>query len=115
MSCNSFNVIDVDVCSDCLEEYIREASVGKTRLRDTVRVYRQHMKQPEHQILKVEEPIQTCGSVSSKIFPFLQMQSNDTNLRRAKETKFQTEYKTKLNQLGQIKGMTRWFNALLIT
>ena len=49
MSCNSFNVIYVVVCSSCLEEYILETFAGKTRLRDYVRVYRQHVKQPEHE------------------------------------------------------------------
>ena len=73
--------------------------IDKTRLRDMVRVYRQHIKQPEHQKLKVEEPIRICGKSSFKIFPFLQMRSNDTNLRRAYETNFKREYKTKLNQL----------------
>ena len=82
MSCNSFNVIYVLVaCSGCLR-----------------RVYRQQIKQPEHQKLKVEEHIRICGRDSFKIFSFLQMRSNDTNLR-AHETKFQREYKTKLNQL----------------
>ena len=44
MSCNSFNVIYVVICSDCLEEYIGETGVGKARLKDRVRVYRQHIK-----------------------------------------------------------------------
>ena len=44
MSCNSFNVIYVLICSGCLEEYIGETGVGKTRLRDGVRVYRKHIK-----------------------------------------------------------------------
>ena len=57
MHCNSFDVIHVLICSGCLEEYIGETGVGKTRLRDTVRVYRQYIKQPEHQKLKVEEHI----------------------------------------------------------
>ena len=43
------------------------------------------------------------------------MQSNDTNLIRAYETKFQREYKTKLSQLLQSKVMTERFNVLLIT
>ena len=91
MSWNSFNVIYVMICSGCLEECIGETGVGtKRRVRDRVKVYRQHINQPDHQKLKVEE----------------QMQSNDTNLRRAHETKFQREYQTKLNQLWQIKGIT---------
>ena len=57
MSCNSFNAIYVVICSGCLEEHIGESGVGRTRLRDRVRVYRQLTKQPEHQKLKVEEHI----------------------------------------------------------
>ena len=33
-SCNSFNVIYVVICLGCLENYIGETDVGKTRLRD---------------------------------------------------------------------------------
>ena len=38
MSCNSFNVIYVVICSSCLEDYFEETGVGKTRLRDRARV-----------------------------------------------------------------------------
>ena len=57
MSCNSFNVIYVVICSGCLEEYIGETEEGTTKLRERVKVYRQHIKQPEHQQLKFEEHI----------------------------------------------------------
>ena len=99
MSCYSFNVINILICSGYLEEYLGETDVDKTSLRDTVRVYRQHIKQPAHQKLKVEEHIRICGRRSFKIFPFLQMRSDDTNLSTAYETKFQREFKIKLNQL----------------
>ena len=46
ISCNdSFNIIYVHICSGWLEEYIWETGVDKTRLRDMIRVYRQHIKQ----------------------------------------------------------------------
>ena len=67
------SVIYVLIYSGCLEEYIGGTGVGKTRLRDSVRVYRKHIKQPVHQKLKVEEHIRICGRGSSKIFSFLQM------------------------------------------
>ena len=92
MSCNSFNAIYVLIYSGCLEEYIGEEGVGKTRLRYRVRVYRQHVKQPEHQ--KFAEHIRNCGRGSFKIFQLLQILSNDANIRGACETKFQREYKT---------------------
>ena len=69
MSCNSFNVIHVVICPGCLEEYIGEMGVGKATLRDRVRVYRQHIKQPEHQKLKVKKHIQFCGRGSFEIIP----------------------------------------------
>ena len=71
--------------------------------------------QQGHQTLKVEEHIWICGRGSFRIFPFLHKWLNVTNLRRTYETKFQREYKTKLNQLWQIRGMTQRFNVLLIT
>ena len=49
MSFNSFNIISAAICEDCLEQYIEEISDGKTRLRDRVRVYTQHVKQQKHQ------------------------------------------------------------------
>ena len=53
-----------------------------------IRVYRQHIKQTEYQELKVKEHLGICRRDSFKIFPFLQMQSNDTNLRRGYETEY---------------------------
>ena len=43
ISCNGFNVIYIVICLGCLEDYMGKTSVGKTRLRDRVRVYRQHI------------------------------------------------------------------------
>ena len=53
MSCNSFNVICVVICSGCLEEDIGETGAGKTWLRVWFRLCRQHIKQPQHEQLKV--------------------------------------------------------------
>ena len=68
--CNSLNAIYVVLCSGCLEEYIGETGVGKTRLRDRIIMYIQHIKQPERQQLRVEEHIRICGRDSFKIFRF---------------------------------------------
>ena len=65
--------------------------------------------------MKFEEHIRICGRSSSKIFPFLQIRSNDTILRRAYETNFQRDDKSKLDRPGQIKGMTQRFNVFLTT
>ena len=72
---------------------------GKTKLRDRVRVYRQHIRQPHYQQLKVEGHLRVCGNSKFRIFPLLQMRSQDTNLRRSYETRFQQKFKTKLNKL----------------
>ena len=99
MSCDSSNLIYVIICSSCGEEYIGETGMGKTKLRDRVRVYRQHIRQPQYQQLKVEEHLRTCGKGMFKLFPFLQIHNNDVDLRRSYEYKFQIEFNTSLNKL----------------
>ena len=98
-TCDSFNLIYVIICDTCKEEYIGETGEGKTKLRDRVRVYRQHIRQPHYQQLKVEGHLRVCGNGKFRIFPLLQMRSKDTNLRRSYETRFQQKFKTKLNKL----------------
>ena len=73
--------------------------IGKTKLGDRVRVYRQHIRQPEYQKLKVEEHLRTCGKGTFKIFPLLQMRSSEIDLCRSYERNFMKKYKTKLNNL----------------
>ena len=53
-TCDSFNLIYVVICDTCKEEYIGETGEGKTKLRDRVRVYRQHIRQLQYQQLKVK-------------------------------------------------------------
>ena len=69
-TCDSFNLIYVVICGTCKEEYIRETGQGKTKLRGRVRVYYQHIRQPQYQQLKVEGHLRVCGSVEFRIFPF---------------------------------------------
>ena len=38
------NLLYIIICSTCGEEYTGETAVGKTKLRDRVRVYRQHIR-----------------------------------------------------------------------
>ena len=57
------------------------------------------MRQPEYQKPKVEEHLRTCGKGTCKIFPLLQMQSSEIDLRRSYERNFMKKYKTKLNNL----------------
>ena len=99
MTCDSKNLIYVVTCSTCQEEYIGETGIGETKLRDRVRIYRQHIRQPEYEKLKVEKHLRTCGKGNFTIFPFLQLRSNDTDYRREYEDYFIKKFKTKLNNL----------------
>ena len=87
-SCDSYNLLYIIVCSRCGEEYTDETGIHKTKLKDRVRVYRQHIKQPEYQKPKVEEHLRTCGKGNFKIFPLLQMRSSGIHLRRSYERNF---------------------------
>ena len=80
-------------------EYIGQAAEGKTKPRDRVRVYRQHIRQPQYQQLKVEGHLKVCANREFRIFPLLQMCSEDTNLRWSYETRFQQKFKTKFDKL----------------
>ena len=52
-----------------------------------------------YQELKVEGHLKVCGNSEFQIFPFFQMRSQDTNLRRSYETRFQQKSKSNLNKL----------------
>ena len=99
MTCDSANLIYVVICSGCNGEYIGETGINKQKLRDRVRVYRQHICQPEYQQLKVEGHLRNCSNGEFTIFPFLQMRSWEMDLRRSHEVMFQEKYRTKLNKL----------------
>ena len=96
-TCDSFNIIYVVICGTCKEEYIGNTGEGKTKLRDRFRVYRRHNRQPQYQQLKTERHLRVCGNGEFRIFPLLQMRSQDTNLRRS--SRFQQKFKAKLNKL----------------
>ena len=98
-TCDSFNFIYVVICDRCKEKYIGETGKGKTKLRDKIRVYNQHIWQSQYQQLKVEGHLRVYGNGEIWIFPLLQMRSQDTNLRRSYEARFQQKFKAKLNKL----------------
>jgi len=97
MTCSSSNLIYVAICPTCGEEYIGETGINTTTLRDRARVYRQHIREPSLQKLKVEGHFRACGKGKFKMFPLLQLKKQDTELRRAKEQSFIKTYKSKLN------------------
>ena len=87
--CDSFNFIYIVIRDTWKKEYIGETGEGKTKLRDRVRVYHQHIWQPQHRQLTVEGHLRVCGNEKFWIFPLLQMRSQNTNSRRINETRFQ--------------------------
>ena len=93
MTCDNANLIYVLICSGYNGEYIGETGINKQKLKDRVRVYRQHIRQPEYQQLKVEEHLKNCSNGEFMIFPFLQMRSWDKELRRSDEVMFQEKYR----------------------
>ena len=99
MTCDSRSFIYVVICPTCKEEYIDETGIGDSKIRDRVRIYRQHIRQREYEKIKVEKHLRTCGKGNFIIFPFLQLRSNDTDLRREYEDYFIRKYTTKLNSL----------------
>ena len=88
-TCDSCNLIYLTLCDKCKEEDIGETGEGKTKLRDRVRVYRQHIWQPHYQQLNRRE-FKSNGKINGnfRIFPLLQIRSHDTNLRQSYETRF---------------------------
>ena len=96
MTCDSFNLIYVVICNKCKKEYTGETGEGKTELRDRVRVYHQHIPQSQYQQLKVECHLRVCGNGEFQIFPLLQICSQDTNLSRSYETRFEQKIQNKI-------------------
>ena len=87
-SCDGSNLLYIIICPICGGKYTSETAVGKTKLRERVRVYRQHIKQSEYQKLKVEEHLRTCGKGAFNIFPLVQMRSSKIDLRRIYDRNF---------------------------
>ena len=104
MSCGSKSLIYVVICPTCKEEYIGETGIGDSKSKDRVRTYRQHVRQPEHGKLKVERHLRNCSNGNVTIFPFLQLRSNGTNLRREYDDYFIKKCKTKLIKPVTVKN-----------
>ena len=101
MTCHSRNLIYLVICPTFKEQLkvksIGETKIGDSKLRDRVRIYRQHIRQSEHEKLKLEKHLRACGKGNFTKFPFLQLLSNDTDLRREYEDYLIKKFKTKLN------------------
>ena len=77
MTCDKRNLVYLVICPTCKEEYIGETGIGDSKLRDRVKIYRQHSRQSENEKLIVEKHLRTCDKGNFTIFPFLQLRSND--------------------------------------
>ena len=62
-TCDSFNLIYAAICSTYKEVYIGETGEGS--------VYREHIRQPQYQKLKVEGHLRVCGNEDIRVFPLL--------------------------------------------
>ena len=94
-----YYLLYVAIFPTCKKEYIGESRIGNSKLRDRVRIYRQHIQQPEHENLKVEKDLKTCDKGNFTIFLFLQFHSNDMDRQWEFEDYFIKKYKAKLNSL----------------
>ena len=78
LTCDSRKPIYEVICSICKEDYIGETGIGNYKVRDTARIYSQHIRQHEYE--KVEKHVRICGKGNFTVFQFLQLSSNDTDL-----------------------------------
>ena len=58
-NCESRNLIYVVICQECHKEYIGETDC---LVKERKSVYRQHIRQPQYQQIKVEEHLRFCSS-----------------------------------------------------
>ena len=70
MTHDSRNLIYVVICPTCREEYIGETGTGNSKLRDRVRIYRQHIRQPEHEKLRQISILELVAKETSQYFRF---------------------------------------------
>ena len=70
------------------KEYIGETGTVDSKLRDRVRIYSQHIQEPEYTKHKVEKRLTTFMKGNFTIFPFMKMRSTNTDLRREYEFYF---------------------------
>ena len=89
LTCDIFKLIYVVISDTCKKEYIEETGEGKTKLKDRVRVYHQHIWQPRYQQLKVKGHLRVFGNGEFRIFSLFQIRSQSANLRRSYEATFQ--------------------------
>ena len=94
-NCESRKLIYVIFCQGCQEEYIGETGF---LVKERISVYRQHIRHPQYQQIKVEEHFRFCSSGEFQMFIFLQIKQENKLLRKAYEDYFIDRFKPLLNQ-----------------
>ena len=92
---NNFNyksrtLIYVVICQGCKEEYIDETGC---LVKESISIYRQHIRQPQYQQIKLEQHLRLCCSGEFQIFPFLQIKQVNKPKRKAYEDYFIDHFK----------------------
>ena len=98
MNCNSCNLLYILTCSGCGKQYIGETG---DVLRNRIRVHRQQIRNPNVRMLKVSSHIDNCALNEPKftVFPFYKCTTDDTLMRRQKESYFINKFKPSLNEI----------------
>ena len=90
-NCDSRNLTYVVFCQ---EEYICETGC---LVKERISVYRQHIRQPQYQQIKMEERLCFCSSGEFQMFPFLQIKQENKLLRKAYKDYFIDRFKLLLS------------------
>ena len=97
---NNFNyksrtLIHVVIYQGCKEEYIGETGCLMKKM---ISVYRQYIKQPQYQQIKVEEYLCLYFSGEFQMIAFLQVKPERKPLRKVYEDYFRDRFKPHLNR-----------------
>ena len=66
-------------------------------LKERLNIYRQHIRQPELQMIKAEEHLRICGKGKFEIMPFFALRQNNKLLRESYEKHFIEQFLPFLN------------------
>ena len=94
-NCESSNLIYVVICQGCKEEYIGETGC---LVKEQIKIYRHHIRQPKYQQLLVEENLRTCRDRKFHLFPFFKISQENKSLRKSYEDYFIDKFKPSVNK-----------------
>ena len=67
-------------------------------MKGQINIYRQHIRQPQHQQLAVEEHLRTCGDGKFHMFPYFKIIQENKSLRKYYEDYFMDKFKPLLSR-----------------